>query len=54
MNRLILTLKYPKQRFWAENFIYFYSEDNFVVYLLDIRSDEIVSDFSYREKENES
>jgi hypothetical protein len=45
MNRLCLTLTYPKYRFWNTYFIYFYDDHNAVVCILDIRSDEIVDDF---------
>jgi len=42
MNRLYLTLKYPKWRLWADYFVYFYNEKG-VVCILDTRTDEIVN-----------
>lgn len=52
MNRLALTLRYPKWRLWSDYFVYFYSEEkdgmghNKVVCILDTRTDEIVQVYS--------
>jgi hypothetical protein len=57
LNRLHLTLVYPKSRLWADYFIYFYDHNiknarglNPVVCVLDIRTDEIVEDYRNKEK----
>lgn len=51
MNRLMLTIQYPRWRWWATYFIYFYSENkdgagNYkTACILDARSDKIVEDY---------
>jgi hypothetical protein len=51
MNRLLLTLKYPFHRWWADYFIYFYRADKTTACILDTRTDELVEDYR---KENEN
>lgn len=59
MNRLVLTLQYPTWRWWADYFIYFYSEEkdgmghNKTACILDTRTDELVEDYRI-ENENKS
>jgi hypothetical protein len=58
MNRLLLTLRYPTWRWWADHFIYFYDDKNLdgmghmkTACILDTRTDKLVEDYR---KENEN
>lgn len=58
MNRLLLTLRYPRWRIWNTNFIYFYNDKDIdgmgnmkIACILNISTDELVEDYRKRNED---